>query len=69
MLKWKVDIWQELTNAGYGFANLKKSREISQYTLVRLHKGGTKVSFKTLDTICRLLNRQPGELLEYVEEP
>jgi len=69
VLKWKVDIWQELTNAGYGFANLKKSGEISQYTLVRLHNGETNVSFNTLDSICRLLNRQPGELLEYVKEP
>lgn len=69
MIRWKVDIWQELTDAGYGFVKLKESGEISQYTLVRLHNGEQNVSFKTLSTICRLLNKQPGDLLEYVEEP
>ncbi len=30
---------------------------------------GKAIRFSTLDALCRALNCQPGELLEYTEEP
>lgn len=68
MLKWKIDVWQALVDKGYGFVNLKGTPGLSQYTLVRLHRGECSMSFKALASLCRLLECQPGDILEYKEE-
>lgn len=43
---------------------------ISNVNLSMLKTGkGKAIRFSTLDAICRALRCQPGDILEYVEEP
>lgn len=69
MLKWRVDVWKMLEEkCDHVFVDLKGSGEISQHTLVRLHQGECSMTFKSLDALCRILDCQPGDILEYVKE-
>ncbi|HIS26883.1 MAG TPA: helix-turn-helix transcriptional regulator [Candidatus Pullilachnospira intestinigallinarum] len=43
--------------------------EISNVNLSYLKTGKVKaIRFSTLDAICRVLNCQPGDILEYIED-
>ena len=49
------------------FYRLKKSANISDGTLSRLRHNHS-VSMATIDRICRVLQCQPGDLMEYIED-
>lgn len=66
-IRYKVDILAELKKKGYSSTRIRELKLIGQSYLQQLRRGEL-VSWKTLDTICSLLECQPGDLLEYVEE-
>ena len=68
MIRYKVDILNELKKAGYTSYRLRQERLISESTLQRLRQGGTGIRLDSLDAICRLLDCQPGDLIEWVPE-
>jgi putative transcriptional regulator len=59
------DILQLLAAHGYSSYRIRKEGLIPQSTLTRIRAGGP-INTDTLDTICRLCECQPGDLLEYV---
>jgi len=63
-LHYKLDIVQALAERGHTWSSLKKSKLIGQGTLQKLSRGEL-ISLTSLETICRLLDMQPGELIEY----
>ena len=67
MIKYKIDILQELKNKGYNTNVIRQKKILSEATLQQIRQGKTP-GIKTLDTLCRLLKKQPGQLLEYIEE-
>ena len=66
-IQYKVDILAELKKKGYSSTRIREEKLIGQSYLQQLRRGEL-VSWKTLDTICSLLECQPGDLIEYVEE-
>lgn len=66
-LKYKTDILAVLREAGYNTYRIRQDGLLSQSTLQKLREG-KGVSWDNMETICRLLNCQPGDLLEYVPE-
>ena len=66
-IRYKVDILAELKKKGYSSTRIREDKLIGQSYLQQLRRGEL-VSWKTLDTICSLLECQPGDLIEYVEE-
>lgn len=66
-IKYKFDILEALKNVGYSQNRIRNDRLIGQATLTQL-RHGELVSWKTIDTICRLLNCQPGDIMEYVDD-
>ena len=64
---YKIDILAALKEAGYSSTKIRNDRLMGQATLQQL-RHGELVSWKNIDTICRLLNCQPGDILEYVED-
>ena len=51
-----------------GLAQLAERIELTQSNLSILKNGkGKAVRFSTLDCLCKELNCQPGDILEYVE--
>jgi len=61
------DVLGKLTDAGYTTYKIRKEKLIPESTMQKLRTDGT-VTTETLDTLCRLLNCQPGDLLKYVPE-
>ena len=66
-IRYKVDIMAKLKEKGYSSTKIREEKLIGQSYLQQL-RHGELVSWKTLDTICTLLDCQPGDLLEYVRE-
>lgn len=66
-LKFKINILETLKQAGYNSTVIRQENLLSQSTLQKLRNGG-QLSWSNIETICKLLKRQPGELLEYVED-
>ena len=67
-IKYKIDILAELKKIGYSSTRIREEKLIGQSYLQQL-RHGELVSWKTLDTICSLLDCQPGDLIEFVREP
>ena len=66
-LQFKVDILSALKAAGYTTYRIRKDGLLSQSTLQKLRKG-IGVSWDNVETICHLLQCQPGDIMEYVPE-
>lgn len=67
MLKYKIDILVKLKEKGYTSYKIRKEKLIGEAQLTKIRKGEI-ASKETLNTICKLLNCQPGDILEYIEE-
>ena len=68
MLRYKIDILEELKSKGYTSYKLRKDKLIGEAQIQKI-RSGEIASKETLNTICKLLNCQPGDILEYVEVP
>lgn len=66
-IKYKLDILDALKKVGYSQNRIREEKLIGQATLTQL-RHGELVSWKTIDTICKLLQCQPGDLVEYMPE-
>lgn len=67
MLRYKVDILKELKEKDYTSYRLRKDKLIGESQIQKIRKGEI-ASKETLNTICKLLQCQPGDILEYVED-
>jgi len=67
-MKYKVDVIATLKEAGYNTSKIRKDKIMGEAMLQKI-RSGQMVSWATLETICDLLNCQPGDLIEYVREP
>lgn len=56
-----------LADRQISFYRLKKSANIADGTLSSLRRNHS-VSMVTIDRICRMLQCQPGDLMEYMED-
>ena len=67
-LRYKIDILNALKEKGYNTTKIRTEGLLSQSTLhkFRNHQG---VSWENLETLCRLLDCQPSDLIEYIKDP
>lgn len=66
MIKYKIDIMAALKEKGYTSYKLRKNHILSEKVMTDIRK--SKVTMCTLNQVCRLLNCQPGEILEYLPD-
>lgn len=66
-IHYKIDILQALKAAGYNTSILRKEKLMGEATIQKLRKGEL-VSWANINTICRLLNCQPGDIIEYIPD-
>lgn len=66
-IQYKIDVLNSLNEAGYTTYRIRKEKLIGEAALMNL-RNGEMISMKTLETICRLLHKQPGDVLVYTEE-
>ena len=64
-IKYKFEVLAELKKAGYSTYRLKQENIFGQQTIQKMRTGEV-VYGTTLEKLCKLLNCQPGDILEYV---
>lgn len=69
MIRFKIDIIEALKNKGYTTTKIRKEKIIPEGTLTRIRKNdGAPVSTATINVICSILKKQPGQILEWVPD-
>lgn len=67
MLKYKIDVLSALKNHGYNTTKIRKEKLLNEAALqyIRQEK---PIGPVPLDALCRLLECQPGDILEWVPD-
>lgn len=60
-------LFKMLAAKGYTTYRIRKEKLIGQGTLTALRHGTGGLDHKTLARLCKILECQPGDLMEYVE--
>lgn len=67
MLVYKFDVLEALKESGYNTTKLRKEKLLGENSIQYLREG-KMLGTKALNTICKLLDMQPGNIIRYVEE-
>ncbi len=66
-LKYKIDVLEALKAKGYSSYSLRKEKLLSESTIQKL-RNGEGVAWDNLETLCKLLDCDISEILEYQKE-
>ena len=66
-LKYKINVLEVLKEKGYTTYTLRKEKLLSESTIQKL-RVGEGVAWDNLETLCKLLDCQPSDLMEYIKE-
>ena len=66
-LQYRIDVLQALKDKGYNTNKLRKDKLLSEGAIQRL-RHAEPVSWSNIEQLCKLLECQPADLLEYVPE-
>lgn len=64
---YKLDVLPALKEKGYSTYRIRKDKLFSESTVQKL-RTKKSVSWENLEMICRLLECQPGDVIEYVSD-
>ena len=64
---YKIDILQALKQKGFNTTTLRKERLLAEGTIQKLREK-KPINWDNITRICEMLECQPGDILEYVEE-
>lgn len=68
MIKYKIDIIKKLKEKGYTTYRIRKEKLIGENTLTLLRQGSNEIKLSTLEKLCKLLDCQPSDIIEYVPD-
>ncbi len=66
-LIYKIDVLQALKDKGYNTSRLRREKILAESTIQKL-RDGRPISWANIAQLCALLQCQPGDIVEYVEE-
>ena len=66
-MKFKIDVVTSLKEKGYYPQRIRKEKILSESTMTKLRQNQS-VSWDNIETICRLLECQPGDILEFIPD-
>lgn len=66
-VQYKINVLTALKEAGYNTSRIRKEKLIGEAMLQKIREG-KMVSWATFETICGLLDCQPGDLIEFEKE-
>ena len=66
-IAYKIDVLAQLKTVGYSTYRIRKDKLLSESTVQKL-RAGHSIGWDNLETICRLLQCQPGDILDYTED-
>ena len=64
---YKIDVLKALKDKGFSTYNLRKEKLLSE-GMIQALRDKRPISWDNLEKLCRLLQCQPSDLIEYVEE-
>ncbi len=64
---YKIDVISALKEKGYNTNALRKEKLLAEGVIQALREK-KPISWANIEKLCKLLNCQPGDLMEYVEE-
>ena len=65
-LQFKIDVVSALKEKGYTTYKIRNEKILSESTVQKL-RAGKGVSWENIETLSRLLECQPADLMEYVD--
>lgn len=68
MLLFKIEVMEELKKRGYTTYRIRENGIFAPATMKALRENRVAMNSQTIDTLCRLLDMQPGEIMEYVPD-
>ena len=57
-----------LSNSGKTFYSLRKDKVVGTETIKKLQTNTGYIDTRTINNICKYLNCQPGDLMEYISD-
>lgn len=63
-LQYRIDVLAALKAKGYTTYHIRQNKLLSESTVQKL-RAGTGVSWENIETLCRLLECQPGDIIVY----
>lgn len=66
-IKYKINVLSALKEKGYSTYKIRKEKLFGEATLQKF-RNSELVSWENLNTLCQLLNCQPGNIVGYVPE-
>lgn len=66
-IRYKIDVLSELKKAGFSSYKIRKEKLIGESTIQKIRKGEI-VTAENLAILCKLLNMQIGDIIEYVPD-
>lgn len=67
-IKYKINILDELKNMGFTTYRIRKEKLLSEGTIQKFRNNETSVTLSNIETICKLLNCQPSDIMEYIPD-
>ena len=67
MIRFRIDILKALKEKGYNTTYLRKNKILSESTIQKIRNKDTSLTLKNLDVICSMLEMQPGDVVEYID--
>jgi putative transcriptional regulator len=67
VLIYKINVLEALKEAGYNTTRLRREKLLNESAIQYLREG-KPVGAKALESICKLLDMQPGNIIKYVED-
>ena len=64
-IRYKGEIIKALKDAGYSSYRIRQEKTFGQSILTAFRKGEA-ITWVTLDSLCKILRCQPGDLLEFI---
>ena len=66
-LRYKIAVLDALKAAGYSTYRIRKDKLLSESTVQKLREN-KPTSWEIIEALCQLLQCQPGDIIEYVDE-
>ena len=67
MIRYKFNVLDAIKKRGITTYEIRTKKILSESTVAKLRNNDTTITVANIDTICKLLDCQPGDLLEYYE--
>lgn len=64
---YKIDVLEALKEKGFSSYNLRKDKLLSESTIQAL-RNKKQISWDNLEKLCKLLDCQPADIIEYIED-